>query len=113
MLRASIEETGTDYGLDGIAGDGDGGIPDGGVLIEFAEAVIGTDDQRLARARENLVETLGPAAFVDAAGVVANYNAMDRIADSTGTPLEEDRVEPSADMRAQLGIDRFPSATDP
>ena len=40
MLRASIEHTGADYNLDGVIGDGDGGIPDGKLLIEFAEAAI-------------------------------------------------------------------------
>ncbi len=113
MLRASIEQTGADYDLNGVIGEGDGGIPHGGLLIEFAEAVIGSDDARLSRAREQLLQALGPAALVDAAGVVATFNAIDRVADATGTPIDEQRIEASAETRTQLGIDRYPSATAP
>ena len=110
MLRASIEHSGDDYKLDGVIGEGDGGIPHGGLLIEFAEAAIGGDDARLSTARQQILKTLGPEALVDAAGVVATFNAIDRVADATGTPIDEERIEPTAEMRVQLGIDRFPSA---
>ncbi len=113
MLRASIEQTGADYELSGIAGDGDGGIPDGRLLIEFAEAVIGDDDAQLTEARGRLMQTLGGAALVDAAGVVATFNAIDRVADATGTPIDEVRIETSIELRAALGIERFPSVTSP
>ncbi len=113
MLRASIEQSGADYELNGVIGDGDGGIPDGGILIEFAEAAIGRDDGRLTDAREQMVQSLGSAALVDAAAVVATFNAIDRVADATGTPIDEQRIEASAEMRTQLGIDRYPSATAP
>ena len=113
MLRASIEQTGADYDLNGIAGDGDGGIPDGRVLIEFAESVIGDDDARLTTARGQLLQTMGAAALVDAAGVVATFDAIDRVADATGTPVEEAQLESAAEIRGELGIDRFPSATSP
>ena len=45
--------------------------------------------------------------------IVATFNAIDRVADATGTPIDEERMETTAEMRAQLGIDRFPSATSP
>ena len=111
MLRASIEYTGADYNLDGVIGDGDGGIPDGKLLIEFAEAAIEGDDTRLANARAMILKTLGPEALVDAAGIIATFNAIDRVADATGTPIDEERIEATAEMRVQLGIDSFPSAT--
>ena len=110
MLRASIEHSGDDYKLDGVIGDGDGGIPHGGLPIEFAEAAIGRDDARLSAAREQLLKTLGPEASVDSAGVVATFNAIDRVADATGTPIDEERIAPTAEMRVRLGIDRFPPA---
>ena len=113
MLRASIEESGADYKLDGVIGEGDGGIPHGELLIEFAAAAIGDDDARLSCARERVLKTLGPEQLVDAAAVVATFNAIDRVADATGTPIDEERLQPSAEMRAQLGIDQFPSATAP
>ena len=111
MLRASIEHTGADYNLDGVIGDGDGGIPDGELLIEFAEAAIKGDEVRLSTAREKMLKALGPEALVDAAGIIATFNAIDRVADATGTPIDEERIEPTAEMRVQLGIDSFPSAT--
>ncbi len=113
MLRESIRQTGADYDLSGIAGDGDGGIPHGRLLIEFAESVIGDDDARLTTARGRLLQTLGAAALVDAAGVVATFDAIDRVADATGTPVDEARLESAAEIRGELGIDRFPSATSP
>ena len=113
MLRESIRQTGADYDLKGVIGDGDGGIPHGGLLIAFAEAVIGDDEDRLATARATLLQTLGAAALVDAAGVVATFNAIDRVADATGTPIDEVRIETTAGIRADLGIDKFPSATSP
>ncbi len=113
MLRASIEQTGADYDLSGIAGDGDGGIPHGRLLIEFAETVIGDDDARLTTARGRLLQTLGAAALVDEAGIVATFNAIDRVADATGTPIDEERIEISAGMRADLGINQYPSAISP
>ena len=111
MLRASIEHTGADYNLNGVIGDGDGGIPHGGLLIEFAEAAIEGDNARLSTAREKMLKTLGPEALVDAAGIIATFNAIDRVADATGTPIDEERIGPTAEMRVQLGIDSFPSAT--
>ena len=110
MLRASVEKTGAAYGLDGVIGDGDGGIPNGGLLIEFAEAALSGDESRLARAREAVSQTLGPVGMSDAAGVIATFNGIDRVADSTGTPLEHARIEESVAVRARLGIDQFPSA---
>jgi alcohol dehydrogenase class IV len=90
----------------GAAAD-DSGIPHGKLLVAFAEAVLGNDLERLARARRGIAETLGLDALVDAAAVVANFNAIDRIADATGIPIDAERVELTADLRAQLGINAF------
>ena len=111
MLRASIEQNEADYDLNGVIGEGDGGIPEGALLIEFAETVVGKNQARISRVRGQILTKLGPAALVDAAGVIATFNAIDRVADATGTPLEEERIESTAALRADLGIDRFPSAT--
>ncbi len=113
MLRESIRQTGADYDLNGVIGDGDGGIPHGRLLIEFAESVIGDDDARLTAAHGQLLKTMGAAALVDAAGIVATFDAIDRVADATGTPIDEARIETTAGIRADLGIDLFPSATSP
>ena len=52
----------------------------GRLLVTFAEAVLGEDDGALRRARDALMEALGPPGLVDAAGVVGLFNAIDRIA---------------------------------
>lgn len=82
----------------------DGGVPQGRLLVSFAEAVLGAEDAALARARRVLLEVIGPEAFVDAAAVIAGFNSVDRIADATGIPLDEPLVAASADLRAELGI---------
>ncbi len=113
MLRASIEETGTDYQLDGVIGNGDGGIPHGELLTWFAEAVVKGDDAGLTAARGRLMDSLGWEALVDASGIVATFNAIDRVADATGTPIEDERIELTSAIRSQLGIDQFPSVVSP
>jgi hypothetical protein len=76
-------------------------------MIEFAEAVLGDDTNRLDAARRAILETMGPDAVVDSAGVAALFNAIDRIADSTGAPLESDKAEMTAELRSAIGIDAF------
>ena len=88
----------------------DNGVPHGGLLNTFAEAVLGTDDAKLDAARTAVVEALGPAALVDAAGVIGAFMQMDRIADATGLPLDEFVVEATSDIREDLGLHTFSSA---
>ena len=86
---------------------GDTGIQHGDLMIEFAEAVLGDDDARLEAARKAILNALGSDAVVDSAGVAGLFNAIDRVADSTGAPLEADKEEMSAALRAEIGIDAF------
>jgi hypothetical protein len=76
-------------------------------MIKFAEAVVGNDTDRLEGARKAILDTMGPDAVVDSAGVAALFNAIDRIADSTGAPLEADKAEMTEGLRAAIGIDAF------
>jgi hypothetical protein len=91
------------------AADGDGGIPHSELLGRFAEAAIGQDADELATVRAELVSALGNAVLVDASAIVATFNAIDRVADSTGIPIDEARVAVTEDLREQLGINAFPS----
>ncbi len=88
----------------------DSGIANAGLLVEFAEAVVGADPARLDAARAAVIATLGEAALMDAAAVAGCFNAIDRVADATGIPLEDEKAEMTKDMRAQLGIDAFGQA---
>ena len=76
-------------------------------MIEFAEAVLGDDAARLDAARKAILDGIGSNAVVDSAGVAALFNAIDRIADSTGAPLEADKAEMTEGLRAEIGIDAF------
>ena len=109
LLRASGLTQNKDYDLAAVtgAGLGDAGVPHGRLLVEFAEAVLGEDAEALARARAALRAAIGPAGFADAAGVIGLFNAIDRVADATGIPLEAEKAAASADFRAALGLDRF------
>ena len=109
MLRASARATGDAVDLTAIVDDeaGDGGIPHGNLLKAFAEATLGDDGTLLSDVRQRLRNLLGDAALVDAAAVIANYSALDRVADATGIPLEPAKETGTADLRAELGIDAF------
>lgn len=111
LLRASGQHQGTDIDLSAIIGaaDGDGGILHGEVLADFAAAIVGDDLDRLDAARGAVLQAVGPAALVDAAAIAATFNAIDRVADGTGIPIDDERLAPTADFRQELGIDSFPS----
>jgi hypothetical protein len=75
-------------------------------LLAFADAAIG-EDGALAEARAALVASIGEEAMADAAAVVAGFDAITRVADGSGIPLESPKAEATAEWRARLGIDAF------
>ena len=92
--------------------EGDAGVAHGARLITFTEAVMGDDEHALRREREALRAVLTPEAFVDACGVIAAFNVVDRIADATGIPLDPMLYAASGDIRRDLGLTRFRSAAN-
>ena len=111
MLRASSKLEGVEVNLAAVSdAEVDSGIPNGRALNALAEAVVGDDDTALDAARGNLLVEMGPAALVDAAGAVATFMQMDRIADGTGIPIASERVELTRDLRESLGINNYASA---
>ena len=70
-------------------------MPYGRLLVAFADAVLGEDEGALTRAREALAAALGPPGLADAAAVVGLFNAIDRVADATGIPLEPEKAAAS------------------
>jgi hypothetical protein len=108
LLRESSKANGENYDLALLTGvKGDGNVPHGALLVSFAEAVLGNDDERLAAIRSEVRARLGDAALVDAAAIAATFNAIDRVADSTGIPIEDAKAAATADFRAALGINAF------
>ncbi len=113
-LRENLEQNGLAYDLNAVTGvsDGDTGVPEGDTLMAFADAAIGDDELELEAARQAVVERLGPAACADAAGIIATFNAMDRVADATGVPIEVWKLEGSDDYREEAGINKLRAAYD-
>ena len=78
----------------------------GRLLCAFAEAAV-ADAADLAERRKDVITTLGEAAMIDAAAVIAVFQAVVKIADATGIPLEDAKAEISAGFRAELGLDDY------
>jgi hypothetical protein len=111
LLRVSGESTGDRYDVKAAARGGTGGgVAHGALLVAFAEAVLGVDDDALDEARASVLSELGPAALVDAAAIVAAFQQMDRIADATGIVLDAMVDVASQDVQTELGLASFASA---
>lgn len=106
--------TGTDVDLSAVNGSaaGDAGIEHGAQLISFTEAVMGNDEETLQRERTALRALLTDEQFVDVAATIGAFNVVDRIADSTGIPLDEMMKPISADLRRELNLQRFASSAN-
>jgi hypothetical protein len=108
LLRGSGEFTGHGYDFSVVMdGSGDGGVPHGKLLMDFGAAVVGADAGALAASRDAVQRALGEDALADAAGVAAIFNAVVRIADATGIPLEDAKAAASQEIRTEIGIDAF------
>ena len=108
MLRESSRAKSENYDLTLLTGTGgDGNIPYGALLVAFTDAVVKYEEAEAARLRAEIRATMGDDALVDASAIVAAFSGFDRIADSTGIPLEDAKAENSADFRAALGINAF------
>lgn len=105
LLRGSGEHTGDDYSFTGIMdGESETGIPHGSLLTRFADAVHAGS---FAAEREEVRAALGEEALADAAGVIAIFSAVVKVADGIGIPLEDFKAETSAGFREELGITAF------
>ena len=82
-------------------------VPHGETLLAFADAVLGTDDDHLAVAREAMRHAVGEAGLSDAAAVIGGFDGITRIADAIGIPLEPEKAVDTADFFAALDIGQF------
>ena len=107
MLRASGRHYGREFGLGAVvARDGSSGVRHEAELLAFADAVV-ADRSPLVQARATLNGVAGSEAMVDAAAVIAGFDAITRVADGTGIPLEAPKAAATAGWRSELGIDAF------
>lgn len=84
-------------------------MPHGAVLLAFVDACLGDDPIALADARRSARAAIGDAAFVDLCATIASFNAVVKLADGTGIPLEEAKEQRTRDIRSMLEIDAFRS----
>lgn len=95
MLRESSELAGMSVDVRGVVDISIGtSVPAGHELVGFADALVSRVG--LEKARESLVGSVGPIATARAAGVVANFETMNRI-------LDAGAVQVSEKHRARLG----------
>jgi hypothetical protein len=87
------------------------GVSHAAELTAFVEAALGDDAMALEAAREGVLRALGPEALVDAAAVIGNFERMTRIADGTGLSLDAPVRALGSDVRTELDLDRFASAS--
>ena len=92
----------------------------GGVAVNFASELVSfataatnydtsDDDSALATSREVLISTLGLAATIDAAAVIANFEMMTRLADSTGARMPTEVVADRSAIAMAMGVDKVVS----
>ncbi len=114
LLRVSGQVTGTQIDMNTVNGEvhDQSGIAHAAELVAFVEAVMGDDDDALVKARAVLRAVVSPEAFVDACALIAAFNVVDRIADSTGIPLDEPVALMTADLRNELDLVRFQSSVN-
>ena len=113
MLRASSESQGKTVNVKGVIDpvQDSVGVAHQDVLLAFADAAVGRDEAALARSRAALLAALGPEALVDAAGVIGNFERMNRIADACGISLGILEFFGN-DVRRELDIEHYNSATN-
>ena len=88
-------------------GVGDGGVPHGGLLTRFADAVWSGAVDELDRIREETGRRLSGEGLVDAAAVIAIFSANVRVADASGIPLDAGSAEVRARIGERVGISRY------
>jgi len=109
-----------DAALD-LEGHADTGVPHGTELLAFVDAVETgpfrgvSDDERVARIEEAsaaLTAAVGFEGTVEAAGTIAAFNGLIRVADGTGIQLDHGLDAASAEVRERTGINNYAGAAN-
>ncbi len=104
LLRASGQHDEADYDVAAPKDGNVGGGAHGELLVAFVDATMGIGDRSTADLRGEVGQILGDAALVDIAAVIATFEAMDRIVDSNGTPLQDFKEAVTVDLRREIGF---------
>ena len=78
-------------------------------LLNFATAATELDDAALVATREALIASAGVAVTIDAAAVIANFEMMTRLADSTGARMPAEVVANRLVVATTMGVDQVVS----
>jgi hypothetical protein len=108
MLRGSSIAFGYDLDILAIVDDRvDSGVPGGHAILSFVDAVMTGNESDQESARSAILDEIGPESLVDAAGVFANFQMMNRVAEGTGIPVPAAAIEREARMVEVLGLNSF------
>jgi hypothetical protein len=109
MLRESGKVTGKSFDLKAIVDSETiaGGVEHGDLLNEFVDAVLTGSADDAANARRRVRDAIGDAAYVDACATIASFNAVVKIADGSGIPLEDIKAKNTKELRESLGIEKY------
>ncbi len=103
MLRASTEAFEITLIPEGITDPSiDTGVPGAACLLALVEAVLLSSEGARTRARLRVCDEMGQAALIDAAGAIANFEMMNRVAEGTGMPVSSRVLEQTTAWRARL-----------
>lgn len=106
MLSWSGEEQGVEVDLAGVrAATGGVGVKFVRELLDFVTAATQEDEVALATTRAELLKVAGIATTIDAAAVIANFEMMTRLADSTGARMPEEVVAQRLKVATAMGVD--------
>ena len=78
-------------------------------LVEFATAATRFDQSAMAKSRDALIACAGLAVTIDAAAVIANFEMMTRLADSTGARMQTEVVADRLAIATAMGVDQVVS----
>ena len=110
MLSWSGNEHGVEIDLTKIRdAHADTAMPFARELFDFATAATELDDAAINIARDALAKRAGVAVTIDAAAVIANFEMMTRLADSTGARMPEETVAQRLGAATALGVDQVVS----
>ena len=112
LLRESSQRAGLGTDMQVVLGrseDPDGGVPHGAALRAFAKAVLQDSDDLEAR-RAAVVAAVGADPAAHAAGVIASFDAINRVADATGIRLDEESQARAGDLIESLELEAMRSA---
>jgi hypothetical protein len=108
MLSWSSEETDTPVEVLAVTDPSlDPLIPGGKALLRFVEAVLNPATDQIGHAREDLEAEVGRTGVVNAAGVIGNFQMMNRVADGTGMPVGRGSRKRHAELIDRLGLDKL------